>query len=433
MSETQPTTGFSELTQISGIPAGALVGFPVEQILVRRGVLDADKLQQAELLAEERAEPLEDVLLSMKAITEEDLLYARSEQLDIPYGDEIDPKEIPAELLDKLSISFSKQALILPLSLEDGLLTVACADPYDVETFDQIRMLLQAEPIPLLYSKQALLKAINQTYDLLQASFGFEDAHDELEEVGSKQDDEFSDIGEAMDLLDASDDEAPVIRLVNALIYRAMKERASDIHIEPFEKEVVVRFRIDGILSQVTTAPKRAQSHIVARIKIMSQLDIAEKRLPQDGKIRLKIAGKDLDLRVSTIPTAHGERCVLRLLDKSNVLLDLSSIGFSRENLDTFEGLISRSHGIILVTGPTGSGKTTTLYSALSRINSPDKNILTVEDPVEYQLKGIGQMQVNSKIKLTFSSGLRAFLRQDPDVILVGETRDAETAEIAIQ
>ncbi len=431
-STSQNPSSFGEHTQMSSLPMGALVNLPFEQILVRRGALDLEKLAQAEALALERGEPLEDILLSLKAVSEEDLLIARSEQLDIPYATHIDPRKIDVSLLERISIAFAKQACVLPLSLEDGCITLACADPYDLETFDQIQLLFHAEPIPLLYPKQKLLNVINQAYDIARGNFGLDGAQEELEDVG-KQKDELDDLDEAMDLLDASDDEAPVIRLVNTLIYRAIKEKASDIHIEPFEKEVKVRFRIDGVLQEVASVPKRAQAHIAARIKIMAKLDIAEKRLPQDGRIRLKSAGKDIDLRVSTIPTGHGERAVLRLLDKSNVLLDLDQIGFSEDMREGFERLLYRSHGIILVTGPTGSGKTTTLYSALSRINSPDKNILTVEDPVEYQLQGIGQMQVSSKIGLTFATGLRAFLRQDPDVILIGETRDRETAEIAIQ
>jgi general secretion pathway protein E len=417
---------------MTALPMGALVNFPLEDILLRRGYAEPEKIQQARDLQPERGEPLEDILLSLKAVTPENLLLARSEQLDIPFLQEIDPRKIDATLLERIPISFAKQACILPLSLEDGCVSIACADPYDVETFDQLRLLLQAEPMPLLYPEAKLLNAINQAYDILRGNFGLDGAQDKLEEVG-KEKDELSDLDEAVDLIDASDDEAPVIRLVNALIYRAIKEKASDIHIEPFEKEVKVRFRVDGVLQDITHVPKRAQAHIAARIKIMAKLDIAEKRLPQDGRIRLKSAGKDIDLRVSTIPTAHGERSVMRILDKSSVLLDLDKIGFGEDIKGQFEGLIHRSHGIILVTGPTGSGKTTTLYSALSRINSPDKNILTVEDPVEYQLQGIGQMQVSSKIGLTFASGLRAFLRQDPDVILIGETRDKETAEIAIQ
>src|SRR5256885_543219 len=234
------------------------------------------------------------------------------------------------------------------------------------------------------------------------------------------------------DLLDSSD-EAPIIRLVNSLLFRAAKERASDIHIEPQEKDICVRFRVDGVLQEVIRPPKRFQNSIISRVKIMGGLNIAEKRLPQDGRIRVKLAGRDIDTRLSTTPTVFGERVVMRLLDKSTVLLTLVEIGMDKDQLRIMESLIHRSHGIILVTGPTGSGKTTTLYAALSRINRPDLNIMTIEDPVEYQLQGISQTPVNPKIDLTFANGLRSFLRQDPDVIMVGEIRDLETAEIAIQ
>jgi general secretion pathway protein E len=239
-------------------------------------------------------------------------------------------------------------------------------------------------------------------------------------------------LDEPIDLIDAVD-EAPIIKLVNSLLFRAAKERASDIHFEPFEREIVVRFRIDGVLHNVVSLPKRFQPSVVSRIKIMASLNIAEKRLPQDGRIRIKLAGRDIDIRVSVIPTSFGERIVLRLLDRSGYILKLKDVGLSGGALDTFQKLIHMTHGIVLVTGPTGSGKTTTLYACLSEINMPGKNIITIEDPVEYQIKGIGQMQVNPKIELTFSAGLRSILRQDPDVIMVGEIRDVETAEIAIQ
>ncbi|HEY8370360.1 MAG TPA: type II secretion system ATPase GspE, partial [Thermodesulfobacteriota bacterium] len=219
----------------------------------------------------------------------------------------------------------------------------------------------------------------------------------------------------------------------NSLLFQAVKARASDIHVEPYERELVVRFRIDGVLYNVLNPPKRFQSSILSRIKVMGGLNIAEKRLPQDGRIRIKIAGKDVDIRLSVVPTAFGERAVMRLLDKGSHILDLADIGLAEDHLDKLARLIKRPNGIILVTGPTGSGKTTTLYAALSRINSPDKNIITVEDPIEYQIRGIGQIQVNPKIDLTFANGLRSILRQDPDVIMVGEIRDTETAEIAIQ
>lgn len=418
-------------TTFAAYPSGNYIGTPIAEILFHLDHLSSDQVAQFQTLAQERREPLEDLLLNSKTVSEDALLIARSEHLDIPYCQKIDTKLIHAELLNRVPLSFARQARILPLVAERDCVYIACADPYDVATFDQLRMLLQAEPLPLLASLTQIVNAINQAYDLINRSLGLEDAQGELEEVGTQS--EYADINEAVDLLDVGDDEAPVIRLVNALIYRAVKERASDIHIEPFEKDVRVRFRVDGLMYEVTQVPKRAHAHIAARVKIMSQLDIAEKRIPQDGRIRLKIAGKDIDLRVSTIPTTHGERIVMRLLDKSAVLLDLEKIGFAPDMLKQFAQIIQRSHGIIPVTGPTGSGKTTTLYAALSRINSPDINILTVEDPIEYQLRGIGQMQVNSKINLTFATGLRAFLRQDPDVILVGETRDLETAEIAIQ
>jgi general secretion pathway protein E len=229
------------------------------------------------------------------------------------------------------------------------------------------------------------------------------------------------------------DDEAPIIRLVNSLMSQAVKDRASDIHVEPFERELVVRFRIDGILYEIIKPPKRFQNSIISRLKIMAGLNIAEKRLPQDGRIRLKVAGKDFDIRVSSVPTGYGERIVMRLLDRSSVLKALDEIGFSDYNLKAINQIINSSHGIFLVSGPTGSGKTSTLYACLSKINRPELNILTIEDPVEYQLPGVGQVQVNTKIDLTFANGLRAFLRQDPDVIMVGEIRDRTTAEIAIQ
>jgi general secretion pathway protein E len=241
-----------------------------------------------------------------------------------------------------------------------------------------------------------------------------------------------AELDEPTDLLEVTDD-APIIRLVNSLLSQAIRERASDIHIEPFEKEMIARFRIDGILYNILTIQKRYQASIASRVKIMSGLNIAEKRLPQDGGMRIKIGGRDVDIRVSIVPTAFGERIVLRLLYRESALLPLDQIGFSGDTLTRFNEMIERPHGIILVTGPTGSGKTTTLYASLSKINSPDKNIITIEDPIEYQLKGIGQIQVNAKIQLTFAAGLRSVLRQDPDVILVGEIRDSETAEIAIQ
>jgi general secretion pathway protein E len=275
---------------------------------------------------------------------------------------------------------------------------------------------------------EALTEAINRAYDLASGSAA--DLMGNLEE--ERLDLIATELEEPRDLLDASD-EAPIIRLVNSLLFQAVKDRASDIHIEPFERVLTVRFRIDGILYDVISPPKRFQPVIISRVKVMAGLDIAEKRLPQDGRIRTKVAGKDIDVRVSVIPTAHGERVVLRLLDRASTLLGLEELGLSARNVTMVDRLIHQSHGIVLVTGPTGSGKTTTLYAALSTINSTERNIITIEDPIEYQLQGVGQMQVSPKIDLTFANGLRSILRQDPDVIMVGEIRDSETAEIAIQ
>ena len=293
---------------------------------------------------------------------------------------------------------------------------------------DDLTVLLNAPVEMGLAPTNTVIDAINRAYDR-----GSAHAAAAMDELAEEDLDSFAqDIEEAVDLLD-SEDEAPIIRLVNSLISQAIKEHASDIHVEPAERDLVVRFRIDGILYEKIRPPKKLQASIISRIKIQAGLNIAEKRLPQDGRIRIKIAGKDIDIRVASAPTTYGERITMRLLDRSNVLLNLTDLGFSPDHLTTMNQLIERSHGIILVTGPTGSGKTTTLYAALSVINRPDLNILTIEDPVEYQLEGISQTQISPKISLTFASGLRSFLRHDPDVIMVGEVRDLETAEIAIQ
>ncbi|HEY0190758.1 MAG TPA: type II secretion system ATPase GspE, partial [Kofleriaceae bacterium] len=325
-----------------------------------------------------------------------------------------------------LPINFARQRLVLPLGRDAGnRVMVAIADPAAVDVIDAVAVLL-GEPVESVVASGAkIVDHINKTYSRLRGSH-------ELEE-GKKEDDEDAEFQseELVDMLDAND-EAPIIRWVNSLMFQAAKDRASDIHIRPGERDIIVRYRVDGVLREAKRAPKKFQQSIVARVKIMAGLNIAEKRLPQSGRIRRKMAGKDVDMRVETAPTAGGESITIRLLDRSSVLLGLADIGFAADQLEQIRAIIARPHGILLVTGPTGSGKTTTLYACLSEINSPDVNILTVEDPVEYQLEGISQTQVNSKIDLTFASGLRSFLRQDPDVIMVGEIRDRETAEVAI-
>jgi general secretion pathway protein E len=397
------------------------------QILVRDLGLRPEVLDQG--LDRQRTEGglLGDALLRMKAITEEDLLRALATQLGIPYlADLPRAEEIDVGLLEKLPVGFAKQQKLMPLRKDgEDTLVVAIADPLAVHALDDVRALVGLEPAPVLAVSTKVLELINKTYARMKVGV-------ELEENKDKEGEEFGDAEELVDILDLTD-EAPIIRWVNSLIFQAVKERASDIHIEPGEKEVSVRYRIDGVLRESKRANRQYLASILSRVKIMAGLNIAEKRLPQDGRIRRKIAGKDIDMRVATAPTANGERVTIRLLDRSSVLLGLADIGFNADHLKDLEAIITRPHGILLVTGPTGSGKTTTLYACLARINSPDLNILTIEDPVEYQLEGISQTQVNPKIDLTFASGLRSFLRHDPDVIMVGEIRDLETAEIAIQ
>jgi general secretion pathway protein E len=407
-----------------------LAGRRLGEILLATGRVSAQQVEQA--LAAQRGEHagsrLGEVLVRMKACTEEQVLRALALQLDLPFLPSIDAAAVPEELVRRIPINFAKQARVLPLGRSGEAVRLAVADPLDTAARDSVAQILAAPLLPEVAPPQVIVDAINAAYDRTA------DRHDRMMEDLQTEDLESvaHELEEPADLLDA-DDEAPIIRLVNSLLFRAVKERASDIHINPEERDISVRYRIDGVLRDVIRPPKRIQASIASRIKIMGGLNIAEKRLPQDGRIRIKIAGRDVDIRLSTIPTAHGERIVMRLLDKSAVLLDLTEIGFEDWQLRIMDGLITRSHGIVLVTGPTGSGKTTTLYAALSKINAPDLNILTIEDPVEIQLRGVGQVQVNPKIDLTFANGLRSFLRQDPDVIMVGEIRDLETAEIAIQ
>jgi general secretion pathway protein E len=410
--------------------AAPLAVRPIGRILVETEGLAPERLEEA--LAAQRGEHagqrLGEILIRMKALPEAAVLRALALQLDLAFEERLEPDAASPELAQRIPINFAKQAHVLGLASQGDVARIAIADPLDSGALDDLAMLLGVRIEPVVVPREQILAAINAVYDRAA------DEHDKIMEGLETEDLESvaHELEEPTDLLEA-DDEAPIIRLVNSLLFRAVKERASDIHINPEERDISVRYRIDGVLREVIRAPKRIQASMASRIKIMGGLNIAEKRLPQDGRIRIKLAGKDVDIRLSTVPTANGERIVMRLLDKSNVLLDLSEIGFERWQLQIMDQLITRSHGIVLVTGPTGSGKTTTLYAALSKINSPDLNILTIEDPVEIPLKGVGQVQVNPKIELTFANGLRSFLRQDPDVIMVGEIRDLETAEIAIQ
>lgn len=409
-----------------------LWGKPLGDIVSALFALTQEQLSKALVLQKEKGGRLGEILVSLKFLSNLQLAKALAAQSDLPLIESIDVDQVDPEILRLIPITFAKQNRILPIGMSpQGHIRLACFDASDIETYDELRLLFGKELDLEIAPPELILNSINKAYDrvIRQA----ETAVAELEESES------SDLKgvleeEVVDLLDIEgDDEAPIIRLVNSLMSQAVKDRASDIHVEPFERELLVRFRIDGLLYEVIKPPKRFQNSIISRLKIMAGLNIAEKRLPQDGRIRLKVAGKDFDIRVSSVPTGYGERIVMRLLDRSSVLKGLEEIGFSEPNLKAIHHIIGSSHGIFLVSGPTGSGKTSTLYACLSKINKPELNILTIEDPVEYQLPGVGQVQVNTKIDLTFANGLRAFLRQDPDVIMVGEIRDKTTAEIAIQ
>jgi len=406
-------------------PVAPLIG----EILVGRCGVAPESIERALTKQREEGGLLGEMLVRLKLIDEDQLALALSLQSEMPYLRDLPRSEdIPVELIDKLPINFARQRLVLPLGRDaSGRVMVAIADPSAIDVIDAVATLLSEPVEPVVASSIKIIDHINKTYTRLRGSH-------ELEESGKKEDEESAEdyqADELVDMLDAND-EAPIIKWVNSLMFQAAKEGASDIHIRPGEKDILVRYRVDGVLREAKRAPKKFQQSILARVKIMAGLNIAEKRLPQDGRIRRKMAGKDVDMRVATAPTAAGESVTIRLLDRSSVLLGLPDIGFAADQLETIRSIIKRPHGILLVTGPTGSGKTTTLYACLSEINAPDINILTVEDPVEYQLEGISQTQTNAKIDLTFASGLRSFLRQDPDVIMVGEIRDRETAEVAI-
>ncbi|HUY27959.1 MAG TPA: type II secretion system ATPase GspE [Candidatus Binataceae bacterium] len=402
-----------------------------ESILLDRSWVspqDIDKARQRRKPGQELAE----VLVEMGALEPQRLARALAQEYRLPFQAHIDEHSLDSTLVSKVPINYAKKNRLLPISSDEAGVTVAIVDPSNYEPLDDLRLLFGTTINPIVAPAEVINEAINRAYDNASTTTAEELMIDLEEERLDVVANELAQ--EPRDLLE-TDDSAPIIKLVNGVLSQAVKDRASDIHIEVFEREMVVRFRVDGMLYDVIEPPKRFQPAITSRVKVMSGLNIAEKRLPQDGRIRLRIAGRDIDIRVSSIPTAFGERMVLRLLDRAQAAADinLDRLGFSGDNLRKIDRLIRQSHGIILATGPTGSGKSTTLYACLSRINSPEKNIITIEDPIEYQLRGVGQMQVNHKIDLTFAGGLRSILRQDPDVIMVGEIRDGETAEIAIQ
>jgi general secretion pathway protein E len=390
------------------------------EILIERGKIEAADLDRALELQLERGDKIGKILVDMGTIAQRDMLAALSDQLGLPLVS-IEGAPPNAPELEGLSQRFLRQCRAYPVALADSVLTVAMADPLDFETISALNSFSGFEIRTVLASEQEVLDAIDRHYGESDRQTSFtEGAGDEAT----------ADLEHLRDMAS----EAPVIRLVNAMIADAIEKRASDIHIEPFEKEFRVRFRIDGVLFNQETPPRELKAAIISRLKLMAKLNIAERRLPQDGRIKIKILGREVDLRVSTLPTLYGESVVMRLLDRSaGDFYDLRRLGFDDYMLARMEHFTSLPHGIFLVTGPTGSGKSTTLYSALKRINLPDKKIITIEDPVEYQMDGINQLHVNPTIGLTFASGLRHIVRQDPDVIMVGEIRDRETADIAIR
>jgi general secretion pathway protein E len=397
----------------------------LEQLLLDQGRITAEDLRKVKRLQAERGERLERLLLDLGFISEEDLQPLLANYLGVPC---VGRKEFPTDPvpLGRLNLKYLKRSKVLPLAQNNGTLTVAMVDPADFYAIQGLQVATGLEIEPRLARERDILEALEAAYGAGAPGQGNGDGADgELEFIS----DDEEDVNHLRDLAS----EAPVIRLVNVVINRAVEQRASDIHIEPFETELKVRYRIDGVLHDVETPARRLQAAIVSRIKIMAKLNIAERRLPQDGRIKLRLMGKEIDLRVSTLPTVHGESVVLRILDRASIVVNLESLGFPEDTLVEFEELIQRPYGMVLVTGPTGSGKTTTLYGALDKINSPDKKIITIEDPVEYQLFGVNQIHVKPAIGLTFASGLRSIVRQDPDVIMIGEIRDFETAEIAIQ
>jgi len=388
-----------------------------ERLLARK-LIAPDELERALEIQKERGEKIGKVLVDLGFIGMKDLLAVLSEQLGVPLIT-IDgpPPAIPEA--EALAPRFLRQFKVLPIGLQDSTLRVAMGDPLDVETIAAVESVTGLKVEPALASEQEIVDAIDKY-------LGDRTRQDESDAVGVNEED--------LEHLRDMASEAPVIRLVNAIIAQAVEKRASDIHVEPFEKEFRVRFRIDGVLHSQDSPPRELKAAIISRIKLMAKLNIAERRLPQDGRIKIKTLGREVDLRVSTLPTLYGESVVMRLLDRSaGDFYDLRNLGFDDTMFSRMEHFCAMPHGIFLVTGPTGSGKSTTLYSALKRVNQTDKKIITIEDPVEYQMDGINQIHVNPQIGLTFASGLRHIVRQDPDVIMVGEVRDRETADIAIR
>src|SRR6267143_3652738 len=415
------------------VKLGQTVNRRLGDLLVADGLLGPEQLQKA--LAEQKGSPekLGSILIRLGFINEEQLIGFLSRQYGVP-SITLSQLEVDLEVLKLVPAAIAKKYEVLPVRRMGNSLALAMADPTNVFALDDISFMTNLQVLPLVASQTAIKKAIDRNYDSktdaitnVLSDMKTDLANIEVVEEGEE--------GAKVDVfeLKESADEAPVVKLVNMVLVDAIQKGASDIHFESYEKIFRIRFRMDGVLHEMLAPPKRLESAILSRLKIMSNLDIAERRLPQDGRIKLRYSNREIDFRVSTLPTIFGEKAVLRILDKEALKLDLTQLGFDEWSLDKFNAAIHQPYGMVLITGPTGSGKTTTLYSGIHTINSPDVNIMTAEDPVEYNLKGVNQVQINEGVGRTFAAALRSFLRQDPDVILVGETRDLETAQISIR
>ena len=401
----------------------------VEEVLVASGAVNSQQVSECQKEMEASGASLEKCLLEKKFITPEQLAKAYAEYANFEYIDQITEKMVDLNLLGMIPLQFLRNNVVIPIKKE-GVVTIVTANPLDFQPIDELTMLMGGDVVQYAVALESvIMEGINRYYPL-------EGGKQMIEELEEEDKQEIEDVAlegvEDKDILTMATD-APIIKLVNQIFFQAIKRGSSDIHIEPFEKEVRVRFRIDGVMQNIMTIPKRVQGALVSRIKIMANLDIAEQRVLQDGRINIKVGDKAVDIRVSVLPVAYGERIVMRLLDKTRSFKPLDQMGLDERNYKMIANAIEEPNGIIFVTGPTGSGKTTTLYSILSALNQPETNIITVEDPVEYQLAGIGQVQVKEKTGMTFAAALRSILRQDPDIVMIGETRDKETAQIAIQ
>ncbi|WP_152053278.1 GspE/PulE family protein [Tautonia marina] len=396
-------------------------------ILVKRGIVGADQIQEARGMGD----ALEESLVRLGYAEIEDITKAKAEQNGLDYVD-LQEIEIPAQVVELVPESLARENVVMPLAQEGGAIKVIMHDPMDFETLDKLRFVLNREISIALAPREAIVEAINRYYG--GATTESESVDSMLQEFTDTAIDYADDINAGKGVGGAEeDDSAPVIRLVNLILEKAVLMRASDIHIEPFADRIRIRYRIDGVCQEIESPPRRLLGPIMSRLKIMGSIDIAEKRRPQDGRIKVHVTGKDIDLRVSVLPTNHGQSMVMRILDRDNIKVSLRDLGFGEEDFKRYQNLIKRPNGILLVTGPTGSGKTTTLYASLNELNRPDTKIITAEDPVEYYLPGINQCEVKARIGMTFARIIRAMLRQNPNILLVGEIRDEETANTAIQ